>query len=235
MLTLPICAVVAVPAACNSVGETYVVVTICPLIAATEFFTKPLPVRVSEKLPVVIDVGATEFRTGIGFCNVTELLPVCVASAVLVAVKVIVFGAGNAAGAVYIPFASIVPVVALPPATEPIDQVTLEFKPPFTTAANDSVDPTRIVTVAGVTVTPALPPSGNVGEPSLLRFVPSPEQPLSEKVRSTAYVQMRFTDVPPIRTRVGDTSPHARHTRCRFAVHFCFYKELGVATWVCRE
>ena len=53
------------------------------------------------------------------------LVPVCVASAVLVAVIVTVLGVGKVAGAVYIPFTSIVPTVALPPTIEFTDQVTL--------------------------------------------------------------------------------------------------------------
>jgi hypothetical protein len=44
---------------------------------------------------------------------------------VLVAVIVTVLGVGKVAGAVYIPFTSIVPTVALPPAIEFTDQVTL--------------------------------------------------------------------------------------------------------------
>jgi hypothetical protein len=56
---------------------------------------------------------------------VTALVPVCVVSAALVAVTVIVFGDGRLAGAVYIPFASIVPIVAFPPTTEFTAQVTL--------------------------------------------------------------------------------------------------------------
>ena len=129
----------------------------------------------------------------------TALVPVCVVSAALVAVSVIVFGVGRVAGAVYMPFASIVPSVALPPAVEFTDQVTLLFVLPLTVAANASFAPARIVAVAGVTVTPLVPPSGGSVEPSLPRFVPRPEQPLSKKIRSTACVlQIRFTDMTPM-------------------------------------
>ena len=228
-------------------------VSVCPPNVAVEFLTKPLPLSVSENAPIGIEEGATEFRTGIGFCRVTVLLLFCVASSAMVAVTVIVFGVGRMAGAVYIPFASIVPTVALPPTIEFTDQVTPLFvlllvlslvllfallpvlflllllarllvRSPvpmlmpvlvlvvglvllpvivvllFMVAANASFDPARIVTLEGVTVIPVplLPSSGASGEPSLPCFVPRPEQPLSNNIRSTACVfQIRFTDMPP--------------------------------------
>ena len=94
----------------------------------------------------------------------TVLLPFCVASSALVAVTVIVFGVGRIAGAVYIPFASIVPTVALPPAIEFTDHVTVLFAMPLTVAANASFAPARIVAVEGVTVIPVplLPSSAPV-------------------------------------------------------------------------
>jgi hypothetical protein len=117
---------------------------------------------------------------------------------VLVAVTVIVFGVGKVAGAVYIPFASIVPTEAFPPAIEFTDHVTVLLAIPLTVAANDSFAPARIVALVGETDTPVLLPSGPRGEPSLPRFVPRPEQPLRHKIRSTACaLQIRFTDVPP--------------------------------------
>jgi hypothetical protein len=147
---------------------------------------------------------------------------------VLVAVTVTVFGVGKLAGAVYIPFASIVPTVAFPPAVEFTDHVTLLLvlalllALPLTVAAKASFAPARIVAVAGVTVTLfALPLSGGSVEPSLPRFVPSPEQPLSNNIRSTACVlQNRFTDMSP--PDLGDNSSPQRpqHQRCcrwRFA------------------
>src|ERR1700722_17120599 len=198
MLIVPIWAVVAVPLACNSVAETYVVVSVCPPNDTVEFFTNPLPASVNENVPAVIEEGATEVRTGIGFWRVTALVPCCVVSAVLVAVIVTVLGVGRAVGAVCSPFASIVPVVALPPATELTDQVTLLFVLPLTAAANDSLDPARMVAVAGVTVTELLPPSGEVEEPPPL-FVPRPEQPLSSNTRIPACaLQIRFKDMIPL-------------------------------------
>jgi hypothetical protein len=117
-------------------------------------------------------------------------------------VIVTVFGVGTLAGAVYSPFASIVPVVALPPATEFTDQVTLLLVLPLTAAANDSFDPARMVAVAGVTVTELLLPSGEVEEPPPPVFVPRPEQPLSSNTRIPACaLQIRFKDMIPLGPR----------------------------------
>jgi hypothetical protein len=148
-------------------------------------------------------------------------LPFFVASSVLVAVTVMVFGVGKLAGAVYIPFASIVPTVEFPPATEFTDHVTLLFAIPLTVAAKASFDPARIVGVAGVTVTPVLPPSGVSGEPSLPGFVPRPEQPVRHNIRSTACaLQIRFTEVPPIGLRTATVlHTSAATNRLRFAFH----------------
>jgi hypothetical protein len=129
---------------------------------------------------------------------VTALSAFCVVSAALVAVNVTVFGVGKLVGAVYIPFVSIVPTVALPPATAFTDQVTAVFVEPVTVAANAPLDPARIVAVAGVTVTLVPPLSGGSGEPSPPRFVPRPEQPLSNKTMNNACtLQIRFTALPP--------------------------------------
>jgi len=182
-------------------------------------------------------VGDTEVRTGIGFCSVTVPLPVCVASSVLAAATVTVFGIGNAAGAVYIPFASIVPTDAFPPAIEFTDQVTALFANPLTAAANASFAPARIVAVAGVTVTLLLLLSGgSTGEPLPAVFVPRPEQPLSDKMRSTACaLQIRFTDVPPRWTDRRQFSARRGISVPRFAFLFQLLKELGVAAWVQSE
>lgn len=158
----------------------------------------------------------------------TALLPFFVASSELVAVIVIVFGVGRLAGAVYIPFASIVPLLALPPAIEFTDQFTVAVGLLLTTAANDSFEPARIVTVAGVTVTPELAPSGNAGEPSLPRRVPSPEQPLNNNNRIAAgALQIRFTDRSPI--ELDDRHFIARPQPCdaAFAFQFNFYQGVG--------
>ena len=98
-------------------------------------------------------MGLTEVSTGTGFSSVNALVPVFVVSATLVAVTVIVFAIGKFTGAVYNPVASIVPVVALPPATAFTDHVTLVFAFPVTAAANAWVTPARTAAVAGVTVT----------------------------------------------------------------------------------
>ena len=91
------------------------------------------------------------------------------------------------------------PTAAFPPATEFTDQFTLVFVVPLTVAANAPVEPARIVAVAGVTVTLALPLSGDVGVVPLPCGEPRPAQPLSHKTRSTAgALQFRFTSVPPL-------------------------------------
>lgn len=158
----------------------------------------------------------------------TALLPFFVASSELVAAIVIVFGVGRLAGAVYIPFASIVPLLALPQAIEFTDQVTLALGLLLTTAANDSFDPARIVTVAGVTVTPVLAPSGNAGEPSLPRRVPSPEQPLNNNIRIAAgALQIRFTDMTPI----GPRQTLLRSGRHAMRRHSQFEAQLLYGVW----
>jgi hypothetical protein len=164
---------------------------------------------------------------------VTALLPVFVASSELVAVIVIVFGVGRLAGAVYIPFASIVPVLALPPAIEFTDQFTVALGLLLTTAANDSFEPARIATAVGVTVTPLLAPSGNEGEPSLPRRVPSPEQPLNNNNRIAGALQIRFTDMTPI----GPRQTLLRSGRAQKAAPSqskaqLLIRSVGVAAWV---
>jgi hypothetical protein len=214
---VPICDASAIPDICNSADETYVVVTIVPPNDTVEFFTKPLPVSVKPKAPVDIEAGATAFKTGIGFCSVTVLLLAFVASAALVAVIVIVFGVGKLIGAAYIPFASIVPVDASPPATEFTDQFTTLLVVPLTVAAKASVEPARIVAVAGVTVTLTLPSSGFVGDGLELDvFEPRPEQPpnINNRIAASA-LQMRFTDMTSIVTSTNRHFPIGRqHGKC---------------------
>jgi hypothetical protein len=98
--------------------------------------------------------------TGTGFCNVTGLLPVAVASAVLTARTVTVFEPGTVAGAVYKPDELIVPVPALPPATPFTCQVTEVFDEPVTVALKDCVAPARTLALGGVTVTVTPDPEG---------------------------------------------------------------------------
>jgi hypothetical protein len=239
MLTMPICDVVAVPVACNCVGETYVVVSVCPLNVTVEFVKKPLPVRVSENAPAVIGEGETDVRTGIGFCSETALVAFFVVSAALVAVMVRVFGVGRLAGAVYIPFVSIVPVVALPPATEFTDQVTLVFVLPLTAAAKLAFAPARTVAVAGVTVTLTLVvlSGGKVGEaPPPLVFVPTPAQPVSNKTRIPACaLQILLTDMVPLGRRQPTLLRRQQGLQCCSRFRLNFYKEWAVPAWVERE
>lgn len=99
-----------------------------------------------------------------GFCKVIALLPVAPESAELTARTVTVSVPGTAAGAVYVPDELIVPVAELPPATPFTCQVTAEFDEPATLTLKDWVAPTRIVALAGVTVTVTLDPEGGVLE-----------------------------------------------------------------------
>jgi len=93
-----------------------------------------LPLTVSEKFPVFVVVGLIPLTTGIGFIRVTALVPAAEESAALVALTVIVLGLGKPAGAMYFPFASIVPSALDPPFVPFTDQVTPEFDVPLTLA-----------------------------------------------------------------------------------------------------
>jgi hypothetical protein len=93
--TVPTCAVVAVPVAVNSVGETKVVASATEPKFTTEPFMKPEPVSVTVKFPMTIKLGVTLLRTGIWLPRVIEALPDAEVSATLVAVTVIVLGFGR--------------------------------------------------------------------------------------------------------------------------------------------
>ena len=73
---------------------------------------------------------------GVGLSSVTALVLLEVVSAALVALTLTVFGLGRLAGALYFPFASIVPTVADPPFVPFTDQVTFVFDEPLTVALN---------------------------------------------------------------------------------------------------
>ncbi len=155
-----------------------------------------------------MEFGLTDVSTGTGFCSVTALLPVFVASAALVAVTVTVFGVGRLAGAVYNPVALIVPVAALPPTAAFTDHVTVAFEFPVTAAANDCVAPARSVAVAGVTLT--LVPSGGVvgDEPPPTVLLVNPEHPVTSSVKiPSGAIQIRFTVLSPIVISAVDRSP----------------------------
>jgi hypothetical protein len=116
---------------------------------------KLVPVSVStvSPLPASTAVGEIELRLGAGFTTVTAAEAVWLGSTTLAAFTVTVLGEGGMAGAVYRPLASIVPSVALPPATSFTDQVTPWFVLPVTVAVNGCVCVTWSVCVEGLTVT----------------------------------------------------------------------------------
>lgn len=77
-----------------------------------------------------------EIPTTMPSVSVTRADAVTLLSATLDAVTVMVAGEGIEFGAVYRPLGEIVPVLALPPATPPTNQVTLLFDVPVTVAWN---------------------------------------------------------------------------------------------------
>jgi hypothetical protein len=100
--------------------------------------------------------GSREFALQV---IVTLALPVFVASAMLVAIIVTLAGEGTTAGAVYVapwfPFATIVPIVAFPPAIPFTVQVTavFGFPVPVTVAAKTCAPPADTVAADGATLT----------------------------------------------------------------------------------
>src|SRR5271169_318133 len=100
IFTLPTCALVAAPVAVNCVEEaTAVVSAVVPRkTVAPGAKCKPVKERVTG--PTGIVRGETVLSWGTGLFSVTALLPVFVASAVSVALTVMVFGAGGNSGAV---------------------------------------------------------------------------------------------------------------------------------------
>ena len=97
---LPTCAAVAVPVAVNCVADTNVVVSATPPNITVEPFTNPWPVTVNANAPTATEFGLALEITGIGFNNVTGLLPEDDALAVLTAETVTELGVGTTAGAV---------------------------------------------------------------------------------------------------------------------------------------
>lgn len=130
-LTVYVPALDAFPVAVNCVAELNVVAIAFPFSNTFAPLTNLLPVTVSEKFPVFVDVGLMFVTNGVGFHSVTLLVPLAVVSATLVAFTVTVFGFGRFAGAVYFPFASIVPVALVPPFVPFTDHVTLVFDVPL--------------------------------------------------------------------------------------------------------
>jgi hypothetical protein len=117
-------AVDAEPVAVSCPAETNLVVTAAPPKSTCAPGTKLLPAIVSVYAPVVKLEGLTLLMAGVGFHSVTLLVPLAAEFAAAVAPILIVLELGRLAGAVYIPAAVIVPVLALPPATPLTDQFT---------------------------------------------------------------------------------------------------------------
>jgi hypothetical protein len=149
-----------VPAAVSCVDDTKVVASGAPARSTCAPLTYPLPFTVIANAPAGTEGGAMLASTGAGFCNVTALVPVAVASAELTARTVTMLEPGTAFGAVYMPDELIVPAAALPPATPFTCQVTEVFVDPVIDALNDFVAPARTSALAGETVTVTRDPEG---------------------------------------------------------------------------
>ncbi|MFQ5329106.1 MAG: hypothetical protein ACE5D4_03850, partial [Thermodesulfobacteriota bacterium] len=111
------------------------------------FRSTPSAVVLTVMIPPVQVAGTT----------VTDAVPAVVPSASLTALIVTVAGEGALAGAVYRPVASIVPTVALPPATPLTCQVTVVVAEPVTVSENCFVLPTSTLAVDGETDTATAP------------------------------------------------------------------------------
>jgi hypothetical protein len=97
-----------------------------PATVADDAALNPEPemAMVSAPSPWSLEAGLSAERLGTGLETAALALPVFVASCVLAAVTVTVFGEGGTAGAVYSPPEEIVPTVELPPLTSLTDQDT---------------------------------------------------------------------------------------------------------------
>ena len=132
---VPTCASVGVPTATNCVGAMKVVLSAMVPRFTMDPGVKPVPLTVISNCVFAVSiVGVTLLITGIAFSRVAVALSDRVGSSTLVAVTVTVFGVGKVRGAVYVPFAAMVPIVELPPATPFTVQVTLGSKAPVTVA-----------------------------------------------------------------------------------------------------
>jgi hypothetical protein len=175
---------VSLPVAVSCEDDTKFVASGAPARSTSAPLTNPPPFTVIANAPAGTDVGAMLVRTGTGFCNVTALLPVAVASAELTARRVTALEIGTNAGAVYKPAELIVPVDAPPPATPFTCQVTEVFNDPVTVALKDFVAPARTFAIAGETVTVTLDPEGGVVGLVGAEFFVAPVQPASAAAAS---------------------------------------------------
>jgi hypothetical protein len=110
---------------------------------------------------------------------VTSEAEVLEASAALVARTETDAGAGRLAGAVYTPFASIIPSVAFPPGIPFTLQVTAVFTVPLTVTVNVCGSPSGTDAVAGAIAT-VMVEEGGCGGPT------SPLQPRNDATKSNA-------------------------------------------------
>ena len=149
----PIWPLVAVYAACNSVGETTVVATLLPPTWIDEPVTKPIPVTSSRKLllvgPAEVEVAAV--TVGTGFQIISVWLAVTTGVVWLRAVMATLPEAGIAGGGVYRPEVEIVPVSAAPPVTPFTCQVTAVFVTLLTVAVSWIVVPRRAWLLPAIT------------------------------------------------------------------------------------
>ena len=150
------------PVAVSCVDDTKIVASGEPARSTCAPLTNPLPFTVIASAPAGTDDGAMPVSTGTGFCNVTGLLPVAVASAELTARTVTVLEFGTVEGAVYTPVELIVPIAVPPPVTPFTCHVTTVFDDPATVPLKDCVAPARTLALAGLTVTVTLDPEGGV-------------------------------------------------------------------------
>jgi len=161
-----------VPVAVICVADTRFVVNAVVPKKTVAPGAKFAPATVSVNAPTGIDVGVTEETCGTGLFRVTTPLPLIAVFALSAAVIVTVLGVGGNCGAVNMPLAVIVPVLALPPVTPLTDQTSAGVDPSLVLAVKGSESPPRIVADAGVTLSVAL--CGCCGFPLLL---PKPPQP----------------------------------------------------------
>lgn len=140
----------------------------------------------------VVGDNVTEI-TGVVAVMVTCATSKTAGLATATAAIVTVAGDGTAAGAVYVPFASILPCVASPPATPSTCQVTVVLAALETTAVNFCVVATLMETVGGSTETVTVCPCGFCGFDCT---VPHPQTP------DTATKIAAIDEILPRRTRL---------------------------------
>ena len=192
--------------------DTKVVASGAPARRTCAPLTYPLPFTVIANAPAGTDGGAMPVSTGAGFCSVTSLVSVAVASAELTARTVTVLEPGTVFGALYRPEELIVPAAALPPATPFTCQVTEVFVEPVTVALNDFVAPARTVALAGETaiVTPDPEGAGLELEVDELLVVPVHPHSAATASRDTKSSGCRKAEFLNFSIRMGTESAEIR-------------------------